>query len=108
MNGTLDKMNELLGDKLSGKGIYTQKQEPTILIIEDLAPLGYRMADRHSGLDIEHCLLAIRGLAKFHASSVKLFENVRKIFGIIFFLSLHFCSILFICFTLLFSLQLVV
>lgn len=75
---TLKDMNDLLGkeNRVSGKGLFCQKESPTFLIMEDLAPLGYCMADRNSGLDLAHCLLAIQGLARFHASSVATCEKV--------------------------------
>lgn len=78
MTTTLRDMQRLLNDtKLSGKCLYTQYDNPlAMLVIEDLAPLGFRMADREAGLDLQHCILAIRGLAKFHASSVAVCEKV--------------------------------
>ncbi|XP_014474316.1 PREDICTED: uncharacterized protein LOC106744243 isoform X2 [Dinoponera quadriceps] len=75
MSDTLEKMNQLLKHPLSAKCLYIQKQDPQLLVIEDLAPLGFRMADREAGLDLAHCTLALRGLAKFHASSVALCEK---------------------------------
>ena len=48
------------------------------LILEDLAPLGFRMANRLLGLDMDHCILAIQGLARFHAASVALCEKEPK------------------------------
>lgn len=79
MSDTLDKMNKLLGPKyrLSGKGLYMQNENPTLLVIEDLAPLGFHMADRLSGLDLTHSILALQGLARFHAASVALCEKVK-------------------------------
>ncbi|XP_011501669.1 PREDICTED: uncharacterized protein LOC105365253 [Ceratosolen solmsi marchali] len=73
---TLVKMNELVKPEacFSGRGLYTQIK-PSLLIMEDLAPLGFRMADRLNGLDDDHSLLAIRSLARFHASSVALCEK---------------------------------
>lgn len=78
MTDTLDKMNKLLGPKyrLSGKGLYVQ-ENPTLLVIEDLAPLGFRMADRLAGLDLTHSTLALHGLARFHAASVAVIEKVN-------------------------------
>lgn len=75
---TLSKMNEVLENKypLNGKGLYGQEVDPVFLAIEDLAPLGFKMANRIQGLDMEHCLIAIRGLARFHASSVRVIEKV--------------------------------
>lgn len=45
---------------------------PNILVLEDLDHLGYKMADRRSGLDLRHCQLALRSLAQFHGMSVAL------------------------------------
>lgn len=80
MTDTLIKMNKLLGpeNRISGLGLYVQKENPTLLVMEDLATLGYRMACRHAGLDLDHCKLAIRGLARFHASSVAVCEKVSS------------------------------
>lgn len=78
MTTTLKEMELILKDKkLGGRCLYTQEKDPPLLIIEDLAPLGFRMADRQAGLDLHHCILALRGLAKFHASSVAVYEKVR-------------------------------
>ncbi|KAH0548878.1 uncharacterized protein LOC123261583 [Cotesia glomerata] len=79
MTTTLKEMQLILKDKkLSGRCLYTQEKDPPLLIIEDLAPLGFRMADRQAGLDLHHCILALRGLAKFHASSVAVYEKTPK------------------------------
>ncbi|GLH16795.1 Uncharacterized protein GBIM_21079 [Gryllus bimaculatus] len=39
------------------------------LVMEDLRPAGFRLADRKRGLGLRHSLLALRGLARFHAAS---------------------------------------
>ncbi|KAG8362557.1 EcKinase 1 [Fopius arisanus] len=76
MTTTLHEMQVLLPEtKISGKCLYTQSKNPPLLVIEDLAPLGFRMADREAGLDLDHCILAVRGLAKFHASSIAVYEK---------------------------------
>jgi len=79
MSDTLDKMNKFLGPKyrLSGKCLHVQKENPILLVIEDLAPLGFRMANRLSGLDLAHSIWALRGLARFHAASVAICEKVN-------------------------------
>lgn len=81
LTDTLKKMNKILGyeNRLSTQIYYVRMEQPLCLIMEDLAPLGFRMADRQSGLDLAHCMLAIRGLAKFHASSVALCEKVNVV-----------------------------
>ncbi|KAK9512709.1 hypothetical protein O3M35_001074 [Rhynocoris fuscipes] len=40
------------------------------LYLVDLTKEGYMMKDRKLGLDMEHCLLVFRSLAKFHATSL--------------------------------------
>ena len=80
MSDTLDKMNKLLGSKhrLSAKILYAQNENPILLVIEDLASLGFQMADRLSGLDLDHSILALHRLAMFHAASVALCEKVTR------------------------------
>ncbi|XP_053981456.1 uncharacterized protein LOC128877867 [Hylaeus volcanicus] len=80
MMDTLKKMNDMLGpeSRLGAEVYHVRMERPLCLIMEDLAPLGFRMADRQAGLDLQHCLLAVRGLAKFHASSVVLCEKEPK------------------------------
>jgi len=64
---------------LSAKILYVQNGNPMLLVFEDLASLSFRMADRLSGLDLDHSLLAFRGLARFHAASVVLCEKVNHV-----------------------------
>jgi hypothetical protein len=40
--------------------------------MEDLGARGFKMAERRQGLDLSHCLLVMRMLARFHAASVVL------------------------------------
>lgn len=76
MTNTLRKMSELLGSRVSAQTYYAKLERPLCLIMEDLAPLNFRMANRHTGLDKDHATLAIRGLARFHAATVALCEKV--------------------------------
>jgi len=46
-----------------------------VIVLEDLQQLGYKMANRHTGLDLEHCEMAVRALARFHAASVALHNS---------------------------------
>ncbi|KAK4874377.1 hypothetical protein RN001_013737 [Aquatica leii] len=48
-------------------------------IIEDLAELNYKMANRQEGLNLTHCLFVIKKLAYFHASSLAIYEKNPKI-----------------------------
>ncbi|KAK2578391.1 hypothetical protein KPH14_012560 [Odynerus spinipes] len=86
MVDTLRKMNDLLGPEhpLSGRVFHVQREYPEFLMIEDLAILGFRMAHRQAGLDLDHCLVALRGLARFHASSVAVCEkepNTKQLYN---------------------------
>jgi hypothetical protein len=47
----------------------------SFLVMEDLSAAGFRMLDRLQGLDLDHCLLVMRALAKFHAASVVLHQQ---------------------------------
>ena len=44
-------------------------------MLEDLCAEGFKMAERRQGLDLAHCLLIMRQLAKFHAASVDLHDK---------------------------------
>jgi hypothetical protein len=44
-------------------------------VLEDLSSVGFRMLDRCQGLDLDHCLLVMRSLARFHAASVVLHQQ---------------------------------
>jgi hypothetical protein len=46
-----------------------------LIIMQDLASLGFRMVDRQVGLDLAHCLIVVRRLATFHAASVILYQQ---------------------------------
>ncbi|XP_065224116.1 uncharacterized protein LOC135848211 [Planococcus citri] len=46
------------------------------LVLKDLTRSGYKCADRVQKLDIEHCIYALKCVAKFHALSVKLEKTV--------------------------------
>ncbi|KAK7865310.1 hypothetical protein R5R35_007395 [Gryllus longicercus] len=39
------------------------------IVMEDLGPQGFRLGDRRRGLGLRHSLLALRGLARYHAAS---------------------------------------
>lgn len=81
MSVTLPRMNDILSKlsptSLGARCFYVQYEKPTHIVFEDLAPKGFRMANRHLGLNVDHCLLAIRDIGKFHASSIALEEKVR-------------------------------
>ncbi|KAK4874385.1 hypothetical protein RN001_013745 [Aquatica leii] len=66
-------------EKVASKTYYASKESKNIIVMEDLSPLNYKMADRQEGLNLEHCLLAIKKIAYFHVSSLALYEKNPKI-----------------------------
>lgn len=52
-----------------------------ITVVEDLGRYGFKQAQMKNGLDIDHCRLAIKKLAIFHASSMKLLRQDEKVYN---------------------------
>ncbi|KAK4874387.1 hypothetical protein RN001_013747 [Aquatica leii] len=73
-------MIEKLGlkEKIAPKKYYASMEPENIIVIQDLSALHYKMANRQEGLNLEHCLLAIKKLAYFHAFSLALYEKYPK------------------------------
>ncbi|XP_069690924.1 uncharacterized protein [Periplaneta americana] len=49
------------------------------IVLEDLNKKGFKMAERTTGLDMEHCLLVMRTLARFHAASIALKDRIPEL-----------------------------
>ncbi|KAJ9580968.1 hypothetical protein L9F63_023853 [Diploptera punctata] len=65
----------------AAKCIYSQLEYPDVIIVlEDLKEEGFRMAERTEGLDMDHCLLVLRTLAKYHAATAVLYEQDPQLF----------------------------
>lgn len=80
LTDTMRKINKMLGPdyRLCPKVYHVRMEPPLCLVMEDLTSLGFRMANRQVGLDMDHTLLALRGLARLHAASVALCEKEPK------------------------------
>lgn len=80
MSITLPRMNQLLDEAgmkaLSAQCYRIQEEAPVYLVFEDLSQKSFSIVDRQVGLDLDHCLIALRNLGIFHASSVALREKV--------------------------------
>ncbi|KAF5293352.1 hypothetical protein FQA39_LY02837 [Lamprigera yunnana] len=61
--------------KIGPKAYLTSNHPRSMLIIEDMSALGYKMSNRQEGLDLKHCLVVLKKLAVFHATSAVLLEN---------------------------------
>ncbi|XP_069690925.1 uncharacterized protein [Periplaneta americana] len=83
----IPEMNRLLEEIMPGKCqpfgakfIYSHKgTENNVIVLEDLKKTGFKMADKSKGLDLNHCLLVMRALARFHAASVALKKRNPKL-----------------------------
>ena len=64
-------------EEFSAKCYYTCD---SFLVLENLNASGFTMEDRMSGLGLDQCLLVMRTLARFHASSVILYQQDPRIF----------------------------
>lgn len=73
---TLPRMSALLGgERLSARCYYAQSDPVQIIVFEDLKVADFRMTDRVAGIDVAHCELVVKKLARFHAASVRLHEQ---------------------------------
>ncbi|KAJ8895514.1 hypothetical protein PR048_000850 [Dryococelus australis] len=61
--------------QFAARHIYSQNKCPYFLIFSDLATEGFRMAKRQRGLDLDHCLLVMKSLGRYHAVSVALHDR---------------------------------
>ncbi|XP_066993253.2 uncharacterized protein [Anabrus simplex] len=60
---------------LSAKCLYHGSDPIEFIVLEDLRQLGFTLANRQQGLDLAHCSLALKTLARFHASSLVLHNH---------------------------------
>lgn len=74
----LGKLEVLIGDgsKFGAKCLYTTREPIQTIVFDDLTQYGYKLASRQSGLNEEHCVVILKKLGKFHASSMVLAEKV--------------------------------
>jgi hypothetical protein len=77
----LPRINQVLGEKCSADCYYIV-DDPPAFILEDLKAVGFDVADRQKGLDLEHCKVLLKKLGKFHAASIILNEKEPGIFKI--------------------------
>ncbi|KAF5293360.1 hypothetical protein FQA39_LY02845 [Lamprigera yunnana] len=62
---------------------YSISKDPTSMIfLEDMSAVGYKMQNRQEGLDLEQCLMVVKKLAYFHSASVALQEKQPEIMNI--------------------------
>lgn len=83
-NKIVPRMKELL--EIAGESpnfapqCYGIDLEHDVMVLEDLALSKFVMADRIKQLDLEHALLSLRLIARFHAASAFMVDENRKTF----------------------------
>lgn len=76
----LPQMHEIAkGDRFSPNCYYLQEEPIRLIVLEDLKASGFVMGDRQTGVDYQHCELAMKKIASFHAASMVLAEKDPKI-----------------------------
>lgn len=63
----------------AAKCYYSTKAPERMLVFHDLKSLNYTMANRHTGLDFDHCALIMKKIGKFHAASISYSEHNKDI-----------------------------
>ncbi|XP_069690944.1 uncharacterized protein [Periplaneta americana] len=78
----LDEVPSLNNQPFSAKYLYSDSHETaSSIVLEDLKVKGFRLADnRTSGLDVKHCLLVMRTIARYHAASLVQYQKDPTIF----------------------------
>ncbi|XP_067005751.2 uncharacterized protein [Anabrus simplex] len=61
-------------EPFSAKCLYFGEDPVQFLVLEDLRHSGFTLVEMAKGLDLTHCKLVVRTLARFHASSLALLE----------------------------------
>lgn len=76
----LGRLEVLIGDgsKFGAKCLYTTREPMQTIVFDDLTQYGYKLASRQHGLDEAHCVVLLRKLGKFHATSMVLLQKVSR------------------------------
>ncbi|XP_058443776.1 uncharacterized protein LOC131425709 [Malaya genurostris] len=59
----------------AAKCFYATRVPECMLVFQDLKSLNYVMANRHAGLDFDHCALIMHKIGKYHAASMAYAER---------------------------------
>ncbi|XP_069690902.1 uncharacterized protein [Periplaneta americana] len=82
MYNLLNEVPSLSNQPFSAKYLYSyhSNESTSSILLEDLKVSGFRLAEKKSGLDLKHCLLVMRTIARFHAVSLVLHQKDPEIF----------------------------
>ncbi|XP_069690916.1 uncharacterized protein [Periplaneta americana] len=82
MYNLLNEVPSLSNQPFAAKYLYSHTDETaSSIVLEDLKQSGFRLADnRKSGLDLKHCLLVMKTIARFHAASLVQYQKDPAMF----------------------------
>ena len=66
----LPKAAEIMHEDFAPKCYHIMNEPAQIFVMEDLKNSGFSLVDRQARLEIDHCLLVVKKLAKMHAASM--------------------------------------
>uniref|UniRef100_A0A182MWU6 CHK kinase-like domain-containing protein n=1 Tax=Anopheles culicifacies TaxID=139723 RepID=A0A182MWU6_9DIPT len=70
------QLSKLTNDTFfAARCFYASDLPERLIVFEDLKTLGYVTANRHAGLDFEHCALVMKKIGQFHAASMRFAEQ---------------------------------
>lgn len=75
MQALLQRASPTYCPPIAARCLMHGKTPAPFLVLEDLKPLGFRLAQRQRGLGLRHGLMAIRALARYHAATAALLEK---------------------------------
>ncbi|XP_055588057.1 uncharacterized protein LOC129740411 isoform X2 [Uranotaenia lowii] len=76
----LPQLSQIAGDAFfAAKCFYATRDPERMIVFHDLKSLGYIMANRHAGLDYDHCALIMSKIGKLHAASIKFASGNRDV-----------------------------
>ncbi|PSN36161.1 hypothetical protein C0J52_17002 [Blattella germanica] len=71
-----DKVKQKTFEPFAAKHVFsTSSPEPDAIVLQDLKREGFKLPQVNLGLDLNHSLLVMRTIARFHACSVALYQS---------------------------------
>ncbi|ETN65118.1 Juvenile hormone-inducible protein [Anopheles darlingi] len=67
------------GELFTAKCYYATTTPERMILFQDLKTLGFVTANRHAGLDYDHCELVMRKIGQFHAASMRFAEQQPEV-----------------------------
>ncbi|XP_069690934.1 uncharacterized protein [Periplaneta americana] len=72
----LNEVPSLSNQPIAAKYFYSHSDETaSSIVLQDLKQSGFRLVEIKCGLDLKHCLLVMRTIARFHAATLVLYQK---------------------------------